>query len=946
MKKRMISLALAVMMLLVPSVVIEASAVSLPAQNNAPNLAAASTLTLTHSHVSTYPDKVATYNAETDAITMTGHNVGSSLAYTTAPAVLDGKNYVLTFHTATKGWSNTWKLTVKFADEGGLSQILTICDKYVAYTDAAGTVHQLENSLTNGTRSKFSVFVRQEANNTCGIYIYINNVLKGEFHKQQVLTPTLRFTGPNANTSWMPVITNLAMYATAEMYGDVDGNGTVNQADATALEAYLADTSLTINLSNADVDQDGTITAEDHTALIRYLEGRLGYELPYIPTIVVTEHGVDNTGTTDMTDLLTELHATGKRIYYPNGTYLFNGETLDFSGGVVFQSQDGVLIRNDISNVNIINFDDNGNLIGLMQNHLEYTCAAKNDPLFVKTGSLVSPPISMANYNTAVDFLPLWYNDFGLHTRYATANGNVKWYDWKWNHHTVPDTPQVKFAHGTYSANATSTWNISNVSVYKPTGSDPMTVPDNATEYANPDYLTTGAGKENATTVDGATIQIPRADAYATYKLRGLKKTDDYVVRFTTASLAWWDANLTITVDGQVFTLKRAGLYYNGEQLTYPDSSLTGKSTVTYSLYVQVNADGTHTISVYANGVLMTKSDATTPANFTYTPDLSAETYDPTRHPLLGWYFGDDATVLDWQCYWLQEYGMNQAALYTASELTDAWSDPANPNYWIYQVFNNTPNAKYMNFSMYVKSPASYNNDTTTYMTEESYRAAWWSTFEQVYFQYDNIYCYEVNGKEYPVVCIWDEKAVAYNLGGRTDNSTGVANLTALYKDVAEAFKDQGYDGVCILARTPKFTGTSYAATVSDLRNNDVYWVGATYSYNGIAAAESGVTRNYTELVDAFDASLVNTDTVFGVATSLHSSAAHSSTWVCPGSNALDFGRWIQKAVAATTADSNRTKIITCYNIAEWGEGGQSLQPSVANRFEYLEAVRDNIVIQ
>jgi len=27
--------------------------------------------------------------------------------------------------------------------------------------------------------------------------------------------------------------------------------------------------------------------------------------------------------------------------------------------------------------------------------------------------------------------------------------------------------------------------------------------------------------------------------------------------------------------------------------------------------------------------------------------------YDPSRHPLLGWYRGDDPNVLDWQCYWM-----------------------------------------------------------------------------------------------------------------------------------------------------------------------------------------------------------------------------------------------------------------------------------------------------
>ena len=63
----------------------------------------------------------------------------------------------------------------------------------------------------------------------------------------------------------------------------------------------------------------------------------------YPAEINVVTYGADPTGKTDSTAVLTRLHATGKKIYYPNGTYLFNGLTLDLSGGVRFQSKDGVL---------------------------------------------------------------------------------------------------------------------------------------------------------------------------------------------------------------------------------------------------------------------------------------------------------------------------------------------------------------------------------------------------------------------------------------------------------------------------------------------------------------------------------------------------------------------------------------------------------------------------
>ena len=71
----------------------------------------------------------------------------------------------------------------------------------------------------------------------------------------------------------------------------------------------------------------------------------------------VVEYGADNTGETDSTNVLKTLHDTGKKIYYPNGIYRFNGETLNLSGGVIFESLDGVVVRNDVSEQNILQFD-------------------------------------------------------------------------------------------------------------------------------------------------------------------------------------------------------------------------------------------------------------------------------------------------------------------------------------------------------------------------------------------------------------------------------------------------------------------------------------------------------------------------------------------------------------------------------------------------------------
>ncbi len=70
------------------------------------------------------------------------------------------------------------------------------------------------------------------------------------------------------------------------LYGDVDGNGTVNTRDRILLTRYLAGwegyDEEDINLLAADVNQDGTVNTKDRIILSRYLANWTGYEeLPY-----------------------------------------------------------------------------------------------------------------------------------------------------------------------------------------------------------------------------------------------------------------------------------------------------------------------------------------------------------------------------------------------------------------------------------------------------------------------------------------------------------------------------------------------------------------------------------------------------------------------------------------------------------------------------------------
>ena len=455
----------------------------------------------------------------------------------------------------------------------------------------------------------------------------------------------------------------------------------------------------------------------------------------------VLDYGVDNTGKKDMTDKLTAIHAMGKRVYYPNGTYLFNGKTLDFSGGVRFESKNGVVIRNSISSTPIVNFDDKGNLIGLMHNHLEYTY----DRSGVDTiGNLVSPPLSAANYNTKVDLLPYWYNDFGRYSQLSGKSGWRGWYSWQWNHHNCKELGQE----------------------------DP---------------------------------------------------------------------------------------------------------------------------------------------------------YDPNLHPLLGWYRGDEVEVLDWQCYWLREYGVGQAALLADS----ASSDRSSGSHWVYNLLHKTPNAQKMKFAMQGYAPDSFK------LQKADYTSAWDDLAEWYYCSgnYDDqIYCYEENGKQYPIVFVWNENAMRYNMGHN------LSTVVSFYKRYAQMFQEAGWDGICIMSRTVHSIFASQAGYLADMNAAGVEWFASEYAKNAVTTQSS-----YEATVNSFS-TLTNTREWYTVAVGLHTHSPHPSDWNCPGNTPTLFGKWLQKAVNATTSNKRRAKIVTCYNISEWSEGSAGLVPTVGSRFGYLEAIYDAVV--
>lgn len=461
---------------------------------------------------------------------------------------------------------------------------------------------------------------------------------------------------------------------------------------------------------------------------------------PCAAEVNVVEAGADPNGVTDCTALLSSLHASGDRVYYPNGTYRFNGRTLDLRGGVRFESAAGVTICNDRSPANVLQFDDAGNLIGLQQNHLELDDTDLGGHLPTGCGSLVPPPLSGRPLTRSLDLLAHWYNDGGLECR-RHGGGWIGWYYWSWNSH------------------------------------------------------------------------------------RPLSE--------------------------------------------------------------------------------------------------NADPYDPARHPLLGFYLGDDPVVLDWQCYWLREYGVAGVILQMGDDLS-RWQDPLDGNHWLWVLMNQTPNFAGLRYVLSMPTPYASASPETQVTVEGKWRA-----LLELLPHYPNVYCMEREGRRYPLLYLHEEGG----LTGVFDDYNGCARTLDFYRRMAAVLHAQGFDGMALLARHG--IGSAQADFDALEREGIIHLTGS-YSDD----LSQGAT--YPERVAAY-APPVDPRLVLNVNTAMHSHTPHPSAWNCPGHTPALFGDLLGRAVDHVLAHG-MPRLITCYNVAEWAEGGPGLQPNMQDRFGYLDAVRDVVL--
>lgn len=306
-----------------------------------------------------------------------------------------------------------------------------------------------------------------------------------------------------------------------------------------------------------------------------------------------------------------------------------------------------------------------------------------------------------------------------------------------------------------------------------------------------------------------------------------------------------------------------------------------------------------------------------------------AAPYDPTINPLLGWYRGDDPVVLDWICYWLREAGVKGVLLSGRGTLqnTTSWTSPNELTYWMYQLFNNTPNFKGLSYVPQIASGGTLADSDALNLNLQT----------NVLPVYDNYYITNINGKNYGTIWSFDLAIL------RTSVYGGTTAFETMLSGWATFFRNRGLDGVCVLGRNSTFyTADTTTARINKdrLANLGVQVFQVDYgNFTGVTAG----TDPYPTLVDNFydDYQAVKYSRIPNVMTGRQSHGAyHPSGWVNTGTTPELFAVAAQQAAQMAVANDTIPNIMTVYNVSEWGEGGPALQPTVGNGFGYLDAVR------
>lgn len=315
--------------------------------------------------------------------------------------------------------------------------------------------------------------------------------------------------------------------------------------------------------------------------------------------------------------------------------------------------------------------------------------------------------------------------------------------------------------------------------------------------------------------------------------------------------------------------------------------------------------------------------------------------YEEKRHPWLGFYRGDDPRVLDWQCYWLNEAGVSGVVpqvMGDFSTIRAMWINPEDKNHWLYQLMNNTPNFKHLNYTLWAYSGGNASGDAAK--TEASF-----DELVAIYSQYDNYNTIVKNGKTYAVV-------YAFESGywrGVYDAYSGDTMTIDFLKRMSAKFASAGLGGLCVMARNP----SSSLVGSKELESAGVLYLAADYGSTNYDPAKNGGKETgltYPDLAVGVSAEHVGAAypaeyTIPNIATDKHSHSAHPSGWDFQGSTPEWFGVMARNCIRRML-NSDSPPMVTVYNVTEHHEGGASLTPNMRDGKGYLDELRSALSSQ
>lgn len=304
--------------------------------------------------------------------------------------------------------------------------------------------------------------------------------------------------------------------------------------------------------------------------------------------------------------------------------------------------------------------------------------------------------------------------------------------------------------------------------------------------------------------------------------------------------------------------------------------------------------------------------------------DPKFEPYDPSRHPLLGWYQGDDVNVLDWQCYWLVKYGIKAVIPAGIINSKNYNGNKESSMFWVWNLMNKVKNFKQLDYILYLEMNSSIS------VTEANAQQDF--IINEIIYKNKNNYCYVLNGKRYATFFVWDMELAR----GLYDKFNGSHKTVQRFKEITKKMQELGYDGICVLGRNFNINPKTYPqSTINDLKRiGCIVYNSAYYKIYG--------NEKYTTFQDYATLSKFPSDSneVVNIITSGETRKPHPSNFSMKNSTPKAFSILVNRA-SNWIQNHNNPKMMTVYNVAEWAEGGPGLQPNQRDGFGYLEAIRN-----